>query len=213
MTYRAVLFDMDGVIIDSEQVHMAAFRAVLKRYGHDLTDKHYKQHFMGKTDEAGLKLYFEFMNERVDQGVVLDKKAKAYLALAADQLIAYPGIIEFIRELDQRAVALALVTGSLRAEADITLKAFELKPFFSAVIAAEDITASKPSPDGYLKGAEALGVKPTDCIVIEDAPSGVAAAKAAGMRCVAVTTTHSAEELKGATRIVDQLRLGCLDDF
>jgi beta-phosphoglucomutase len=211
MSYIAVLFDMDGVIVDSEPIHVAAFQATLKLYGHDLSDEQYKQHFAGRTDEAGFNRYFDFISETVDLPVIMDEKAKKYLELAADQLVPYPGVIEFILDLAERKIPLALVTGSLRQEAEITLSAFNITKFFKAVITAEDILHSKPNPEGYLKGAKTLGVRPADCIVIEDAPSGVKAASAAGMRCLAVTTTHKEKELAGATLIVDQLRPGCFD--
>lgn len=213
MNYEAVLFDMDGVIVDSEPLHVAAFQATLKNYGYDLSDEQYKQHFAGRTDEAGFKQYFDFIGETVELPVIMDEKAKAYLELAADQLLPYPGVIEFIQDLAERKVPLALVTGSLRAEAEVTLKAFGLTDLFKAVIAAEDISQSKPNPEGYLKGAKALGFEPADCIVIEDAPSGVKAANAAGMRCLAVTATHTEEELKGATLIIYQLSPGCADSL
>ena len=196
---------MDGVIVDSEPLHVAAFRAVLGRYGHNLTDDHYKDHFAGRTDEAGFKAYFEFVGETVDMPVIMDEKAKAYLALAGDQLVPYPGVIELITHLGKQGTPMALVTGSLKNEAMITLQAFTITDYFGAIIAAEDITESKPNPEGYLKGAAALSVNPADCIVIEDAPKGVRAARAAGMRCLAVTTTHAAAELQEATSIVDQL--------
>ena len=211
MNYTAVLFDMDGVIVDSEPLHVAAFQATLKRYEHDLTDEQYKQHFAGKTDEAGFKHYFDFIGETVHLPTIMDEKAKAYLALAADRLVPYPGVIELIRELAAKKVPLALVTGSLRAEAEVTLEAFEIVDCFVSVIAAEDITQSKPNPEGYLKAATTLKVTPANCIVIEDAPSGVKAAEAAGMRCLAVTTTHSRDELQEATVVIEQLHRGCLE--
>lgn len=213
MTYKAVLFDMDGVIVDSEPLHVAAFQATLKNYGYGLSHEQYKQHFAGKTDEAGFKQYFDLIGETVELPVIMDKKAKAYLSLAADQLVPYPGVIECIRDLAKQNVALALVTGSLRAEAEVTLKAFNLISLFLAVVAAEDITQSKPSPEGYLKGAKALGIDPADCIIIEDAPSGVLAAENAGIRCVAVTNTHTKDELADAALLVDQLKPGCIDSL
>jgi HAD superfamily hydrolase (TIGR01509 family) len=213
MSYKAVLFDMDGVIVDSEPLHVAAFQATLRNHGHELSDEQYKQHFAGKTDEAGFRQYFDFIGETVDLPIIMDEKAKAYLELASDQLIPYPGVVELIRELSGQNVPLALVTGSLRAEAQTVLKAFAITDFFRAIIAAEDIAQSKPSPEGYLKGAKVLGVKPADCIVIEDAPTGVRAARAAGMRCIAVINTHSPEELEGATLIMDQLKVGCIDSL
>lgn len=211
MSYRAVLFDMDGVIVDSEPLHVAAFQTTLKKYGYDLSHEHYKQHFAGQTDEAGFKQYFDFIGETVDLPVIMDAKAKAYLALASDQLKPYPGVIEYIRDLAARKIPLALVTGSLRIEAEVTLKTFDLANYFSVIIAAEDVEHGKPSPEGYFKGARSLGVDSADCIVIEDSPKGVQAAKAAGMRCLAVTNTHTNNELTDANSIVYQLRPGCAD--
>lgn len=204
---------MDGVIVDSEALHVAAFQAALKKYGHDLSEEQYKEHFAGRTDEAGYKQYFEYINETIELPVIMDETSKAYLQLATDQLVPYVGVIDFIRDLATHSVPLALVTGSLRAEAEVTLKTFGLSELFTVVIAAEDITHSKPNPEGYLKASRALGIEPVDCIVVEDAPRGVQAAKAAGMRCLAVTTTHTKEELAQATVVVDQLRPGCLEDF
>lgn len=213
MKYNAALFDMDGVIVDSEPVHEAAFRATLASYGHKLTERHYKDHFLGKTDEAGLQNYFNFIGETVDFPVALDKKAQEYMRLAAESLIPYSGTLELIRELRAKEIPIALVTGSLRAEADIVLRAFDLVSAFSVVIAAEDIRHSKPNPEGYLKGAATLKVDPENCVVIEDAPSGVKAAAAAGIPCVAVTSTHSPDELSEATYIVSRLRPGILDEL
>ena len=212
MTYKAILFDMDGVIVDTEPLHVAAFQASLKHYGHDLSEKDYKQHFAGKTDEDGFKQYFAFINEEIDLLVIMDEKAKAYLKLAADQLVPYPGIIELIRTVSQH-VPIALVTGSLRIEAEAVLNEFGITNCFTAVISANDVQHGKPDPEGYLKGAQAVGVDPADCIVIEDSPSGIEAARAAGIRCVAVTTTHAPDELGKATHVVEQLRVEGLDSL
>lgn len=215
MNFQAILFDMDGVIVDSEPLHVAAFQSALKRYGHNLTHDHYKRYFAGKTDETGFKLYFDFVGETVSIPVIMDEKAKAYLELAADQLNPYPGVIECIHDLTKRQVPLALVTGSLRVEVDVTLKTFQLIDDFKVVVTAEDVTQSKPSPEGYLKGAKTLGIAPSECLVIEDSQSGVQAARNAKMRCVALTTTHTKEELvgAGATSILTQLSPGCLDEL
>jgi sugar-phosphatase len=127
--------------------------------------------------------------------------------------MTYPGAIELIHGLAKQKVPLALVTGSLRSEAEIVLKTFDIAKYFTKVITAEDTTLAKPNPEGYLKAAVALECDPTDCIVIEDSPNGVRAARAAGMKCLAVTTTHLPDELSEANSIVDRLRPGCLNSF
>lgn len=206
MKYKAVLFDMDGVILDSEPIHLAAFRATLANKGHILSDEDYKQHFAGKTDEAGFKQYFNFMNEEVDLSFVMNQKAKRFLELAADQLIPYPNIVSLIKELSKH-VPLVLVTGSLRVEAEIALNACNVIDCFKGIIAAEDVKHGKPDPEGYLQAVNLLGLKTSDCVVVEDSPSGVKAANNAGIDCIAITNTHTSDELKVATKVVGSLSI------
>lgn len=201
---------MDGVILDSEPLHIGAFQATLKQYGHNLTDLDYKNHFAGKTDEAGFESYFNFVNENIDFPVIMDEKARMYLAMASDQLVAYPGVVALIKRLS-RKIPLALVTGSLREEANVAMRAFNIDNCFASTITAEDIMHSKPSPEGYLKAARSLGVMPADCVIIEDAPSGVKAAKNAKITCIAVTNTHSAMELAEANIVVEDLTYGLFE--
>jgi beta-phosphoglucomutase len=211
MDYRAVLFDMDGVIVDSEPLHAKVYQQVLKRRGYEMTDEQYKTHILGRTDEAGLRHYVEAMGIPDDPSIILAEKAKAYPLYVADKLVPHQDVVELIRDLVKRGIALGLITGSLRVEAELTLRTLGIRDHFAVIVAAENITRSKPHPEGYLKGAAALKMEPKDCIVIEDAPSGVRAAKAAGMRCVAVTGGHSAEELQDAMVVIDWLQPGCLD--
>lgn len=206
MKYQAALFDMDGVILDSEPLHAAAFQATLELYGHTLTDEQYKEHFAGRTDKAGFESYLQFVNESIDVPVIMDQKAQKYLALAADQLIAYPGIVQVIRELSEQ-MPLALVTGSLRAETEVALSTLGIVDCFQAIVTAEDVIHGKPDPEGYLKAAQSLGVAIENCVVIEDSPNGVRAAVNAGAECIAVTHTHTPDELQEATKIVASLQL------
>lgn len=206
MKYKAVLFDMDGVILDSEPLHVAAFQATLGKRGHELSHGEYMDHFAGKTDEEGFKQYFAFINEEADIPNIMDEKMKEYLKLAGDTLAPYPGVVSVIKELAKH-VPLALVTGSLRAEVDVALKACGIEDQFTAIVTANDITHSKPNPEGYLKAAKVLGISVDDCVVVEDSPSGVNAAVAADIDCIAITNTHSKEDLKSANRIVDSLTL------
>lgn len=210
MKYKAVLFDMDGVILDSEPLHVAAFRAVIKNYGHDLSDDQYKEYFAGRTDKAGFEQYFRFISETVDLPVIMGEKTRTYLELASDQLQPYPGVASVIRELS-RSSALALVTGSLKAEVDVALKACGVEGLFNIIITAEDVNRGKPDPEGYRQAVQRLGLTPDECVVVEDSPSGIAAANAAGVAVIAVCNTHEPEELSGATKIVEQLSLASFD--
>ncbi|HSW99239.1 MAG TPA: HAD family phosphatase [Candidatus Saccharimonadales bacterium] len=212
MPYQAVLFDMDGVLLDSEPLHYEATKRTWARHGHHLTYDEYKRHFGGKTDKEGFTEYGKLvgMTTAAVRGL-LAEKARAYQAVAAGSAFQpCAGTLEYIDWLVTQGVPIALVTGSLRAEAELVLRAFRLENAFSALVAAEDVAHGKPHPEGYLKGAAALGVEPEACIVVEDAPSGIAAARSAGMRCIALTTTYDAGELTQAHHIVAQLRPGTL---
>lgn len=204
MKYKAVLFDMDGVILDSEPLHVAAFQATLGRFGYELDTNGYEAYFAGKTDEEGFKQYFDFLNEQADIRAIMSEKAKTYLEMASDQLSPYPGVVDIIRKLSLK-MPLGLVTGSLRVEVDIALKACGIEGLFSAIVTADDITSSKPNPEGYIKAATLLSVSPLDCVVVEDTPNGVNAAIAARMESIAVTNTHSEKDLREATKVVDKL--------
>lgn len=204
MIYKAVLFDMDGVILDSEPMHVAAFHTTLKSYGKELADDQYKKHFAGKTDEAGFKDYFKFINESVDLPAIMDAKAKAYLRLAADQLVPYAGIPHLLKRLSTE-VPLALVTGSLRDEVDVTLESLGIKECFKVIVTANDVSVGKPGPEGYLKAANLLGKRADECVIIEDSPSGVEAANNAGIKCIGITNTHTKSDLAKADIIVEQL--------
>lgn len=206
MKYEAALFDMDGVILDSEPLHVVAFQATLKNHGYLLSEQDYKEHFAGKTDQAGFESYFNFVNKDLDIPIIMDEKAKKYLELAGDQLVPYPGIVPLIRNLAE-SMPLALVTGSLRSEAEVALKAFEIIDCFKIIVAAEDILQSKPNPEGYNQAAAALAISAENCVVVEDSPNGVKAARAAGADCIAVTNTHAPAELEDATKVVSQLEL------
>lgn len=206
MNYKAALFDMDGVILDSEPLHFAAFKKTLQDHGKNLSDEEYKQFFAGRTDEYGFKRYFDFINETVNLSMIISEKSQNYLQLASGHLTTYPGVVKLIQDL-ARKMPLALVTESLSIEAKTTTDALGITDCFQAVICAEDIKRSKPDPEGYLKASEVLGIKNKDCVVVEDTPSGVLAAFNAGIACIAVTFTHSPNELAMANKIVDSLQL------
>ncbi|HEX8226302.1 MAG TPA: HAD family phosphatase [Candidatus Saccharimonadales bacterium] len=204
MKYKAALFDLDGVIIDSEPLHMAAFKSTLSAHGYQLSDTDYTEYFEGRSDEDGFRLYFSSMNKSVDLSSFMADKADAYLAISAHQLIPYHGIQPLIKDLSAH-IPVALVTGSLRSEAETALDICGVRACFKTIVAADDVSNGKPDPEGYFKAASAVGVNPSECVVIEDSPSGVHAAKTAGMHCIAVTTTHLPSQLAQADQVVDRL--------
>lgn len=118
---------------------------------------------------------------------------------------SYDGVEDCIKAFLRHGCKLAVVTSMMKGEAELVLENLGFASYFSAVIGAEDVTRIKPDPEGYRKGAAELSVKPNECIVIEDTPGGISAAKGAGMRAVAVLNTHSSEELHDADIIIPRL--------
>jgi mannitol-1-/sugar-/sorbitol-6-phosphatase len=200
----AVLFDMDGVLIDSGEAVIATWRAWAER--RDLDPAQVIQLGHGRpTREVLARVAPEL--DGVAESRALEAEAVSYLAPAIE------GAAELFASLPDDARA--LVTSARRETAAARLAAAEL-PVPRVVVTADDVAAGKPAPDCYLQAAALLGVAPADCIVVEDAPPGIDAARSAGMRVIALTTTHAAFELGEAdvclsdpddlTRAVDRLR-------
>ena len=206
MKYTAICFDLDGVIIDSESLHRAAFQSTLSNYGHALPDGDYEKYFAGKTDAQGFESYFAANKLRIPGSNLVATKNHIYTKLAPDELTAYAGVPELIKALHTE-IPLALVTGSGLNETKLALASCGIDDCFETIVTADDVSTGKPDPEGYLLAASRVNgfTLPTNCIAVEDSPSGITAAKSAGMYCIAITTTHSAEQLQEADSIVDHL--------
>lgn len=207
MRFRACLFDMNGVLVDDEILQEEAFRLTLEGYDLHLSSEEYKKCFIGKTDKNGFESYFaeRMLPDSIER--LITKKGEAYKAAARNKLQGYGGVEQCIEAFAERGLALAVVTSSMRSEAEAVLSALKLQKYFSVVISAEDVKNGKPDPEGYLKGAGAVQIPPPQCIVIEDAPSGLRAAEIAGIYSVAVTNTHSKAELDRADVVTDELSI------
>ncbi len=196
---KALIFDMNGVIVDDEPLHERAFKVVCRDYGHDLSRDTYKKLCLGKTDRDGfLNIIKEFNLNGIKVNELVSAKSKEYDILSKTGLMPVAGVVEFIKK-HSRNYLLAVVSGASSKEIENTLEIFKVKDLFKVVVGAEDITKSKPDPESYLKAARLLNIEPEECIVFEDSVSGVQAAKLAGMKCVAITTSCT----KGDLRLAD----------
>lgn len=203
----AVLFDMNGVLIDDEDLHRRAFAEVTAEAGAPLGELDYNEFFAGRTDREGFVSFFaeRHSGREFPIDVLLARKAAVYRRLAVSSLRAYDGAIGLVGELDRSGHDLGLVTSSSREDTRLVLNHLQLTDAFRSVVTAEDVGQGKPAPEPYSTCARMLGRAPSDCVVIEDSPSGVASAKSAGMRCVAVASTHRADELNRADAVVGAL--------
>jgi HAD superfamily hydrolase (TIGR01509 family) len=197
---RGVIFDMDGVLINSEPIHCRAFQDVLAAYGVTLTEGQYFADYLVYSDR-------EVLGRLVPEGQSLDAavaaKERRYLTLLADGIPAFPDGLALLARSEGWRVGLA--TGSNRREAELALCTLGIRERFACVVARDDYDKGKPDPEPYLRTAQGLGLPPRRCIVIEDTPGGVRAARAAGMIAVAVTHSCPREHLGEAHLVVEDL--------
>lgn len=194
---NAVIFDMDGVLTDSESVINEAAIRGLREYGINPQPTDFEpfvgmgeDRYIGGVAEAYGLRYIPDMKRRVYQ---------IYLEILPDRLVPFPGVHKLLDTLDHAGLHIALASSADRIKVTANLEAIHVgTDRFAALVTGEDVERKKPAPDIYLEASRQLGVAPVCCCVVEDAVSGVQAAKAAGMRCIAVTTSFDADELLSA---------------
>ena len=195
---EAVIFDMDGVLTDSELLINRAAIDGLREYGIDADAEDFRP-FVGMGEDH----YIRGVAQKYGLKYVPEIKARVYeiyFNLISGQLKAFPGVHALLDQLRAHSVRLGLASSADRIKIEANLKAINVDPaWFHGVIAGDEVGNMKPAPDIYLAAAKKLGVAPLHCCVIEDAVNGVRAAKAAGMRCVAVAHSFSASELQAAS--------------
>ena len=200
---RAAVFDLDGTIVDSEPRSHRALRRLFDAYRVP-HDKALLQRFVGRRGpEVFAELSDLFPGRHPAQ---LSAEAGAYFHEPGQPpLPALPGAVELASEIHRQGDPLALVTSAGHEHVLPTLDQLGMLGLFSVIVAGDDVTVGKPDPEGYRLASAELGVAPSRCVVFEDSPAGLAAARAAGMYCVAVATTHERSELGEADRIVADL--------
>jgi len=198
---QAIIFDMDGVIVDSEARHERAFLEVVREIGYgDTFDLRFAD-YVGRSDQ---ELWVDFVARYQPPQTVpqlLAMKSRRVIEILRREQPVFDGLPELIEKLAAR-YPLGLASGSERSIVEEVLKLEGLGRFFSAVVSDSDVKRGKPAPDIFLRAAELLKVAPPACCVVEDSKPGVAAGLAAGMQVIAITNTHPAEELRHATRVV-----------
>jgi HAD superfamily hydrolase (TIGR01509 family) len=198
-----VCFDLDGTLVDTERLQWQAYRRVLAGYGADVDLDEYRRHFV--VAAGGAEWACRRWTLPVDAATLRQRKAAVYRELIAAGAPAMPGARACLERLHGRW-PLAVVTNSTRAEAAVLLGTLDLDPLLDAVIAREDHATAKPAPDAYLAAAAALRRPPAECVAVEDTPRGVRAARAAGLRVVAVPSDLTADQdFTDATCRVDGL--------
>ena len=212
---QAVIFDCDGILVNTEPLHYRAFQEVLVPLGLGHDFESYLEHFVGFDDrdafiyafrEAGLYLSPMTLDR------LMEAKALALRDLIAQGVPSFPGVVELVKELMDRGVLMAVASGALRHEIDAFMASLGLNGVFHAIVAADEVKKSKPDPETYLLAIERLRqlqgsrrLDPMNCIAIEDTRAGIRSAKSAGLLVIAVTNSFSVPELTEADKVIDSL--------
>jgi beta-phosphoglucomutase family hydrolase len=181
---RAVIFDLDGVLVDSEPLLYEAERLMLAEHGIDLTPE-MKRPFIGLGGREILEAFAETFGLDADIDVLADRKMSLYRTLLAT-VSGFAATADLARSLHDAGVPVAVASGSTPEAIEAALKAIGLRELFDVVVSVEEVSSGKPAPDVFLEAARRLRVAPAACVVVEDAIPGVRAARAAGMRCIAI---------------------------
>lgn len=200
---RGVIFDMDGVLIDSEAHHRAAWAALLEDEGVACTDTSWRLTIGRPAEEAAALLLGRTLPPEEARRLA-ERKREHYTRLAGRGVQAIAGVSAFVGELERLGVKRAVATSATRRDVERLLGELRLRERFDVVIAADDVRWGKPNPEVYLLAAKGLALRPSQCLVFEDALVGVHAARNAGMRVIGVTTAHTGRELieAGAERAI-----------
>ncbi|MFD9075593.1 HAD family hydrolase [Streptomyces lasiicapitis] len=186
LNHTSVIFDLDGTLVDSEPNYFEAGRQLLAEHG--ITDFTWQDHetYVGSSTQETLALWKERYGLTAPHPDLLAEKNRRYLELARASTRVYPEMRKFVERLYDAGVPMAVASGSSRPAIEAILAGTGLDAHLTTLVSADEVAHGKPAPDVFLAAAALLGAAPADCVVLEDAAPGALAAKAAGMRCVAI---------------------------
>jgi beta-phosphoglucomutase len=219
---RAVIFDFDGVITDSEILHLRAFNQSLVPYGIEISTKDYYTNYLGFSDFDCYKALIDNDRLKIDKQQIegiIKKKSKIFEELTRTEGRTIDGVHEFLQMLEDNNIPMSICSGSLLTEIEVMLEGSGLRYYFAEIVSAEQVKKGKPSPEGFLLSLKKLNQKShspiaaKECIVIEDSYWGLQAARDAGMHTIAITNSYDAEQLSLAEKIVSHLNELTIDDL
>jgi len=210
----AVIFDFDGVIVDTEPIHFRAFQEVLQPLGLGYSWEDYLDRYIGFDDRDAFREAFRVAGRTLDERLLselIDRKAAAFEEIVKLGVKTYPGVVELIRSL-AGTIPLALCSGALKRDIVPILGMLGIQDSFDVQVTAEDVAASKPDPESYTLAVRRLAaqfpgraISPGNCLAIEDTPSGIESAQAAGVKVMAVANSYETTRLADAVHVTESL--------
>ncbi len=197
----AVIFDMDGVIVDNMEYHKKAWGIFLEKYASDIELEEFSKHF-GKVNRDLLQIVFKKEVSEEEESRFGEEKEAIYREIYADHIVPTAGLLDFLDSLKKNKVKTAVATAAPRVNMDFVFEKTGLRKYFDVLIDATEVTRGKPDPEIYLKAAKRLNCHPEECLVFEDSFPGVQSAKNAGMKVIALATSHPADKLQNAESVI-----------
>lgn len=203
MKYKAVIFDMDGVLVDSEPLHVSVESNMIKELGIPLKKEMYSK-FAGTTSLCMWKtLIEEFRLEKDPKELSVESDQRFVNELLhTDKVQLFDGVLDVLKKLYKGGIPIALASSSSKKIVEAVLRKFDIANYFTVIVTGSDVQQSKPHPEIFLLAAKKLDVPPSLCVVIEDSPNGVKAAKNAGIYCIGFKPIENHHDLKEASRII-----------
>jgi len=200
---KGIIFDMDGVLTDNKEQDFTAWKRVFADFGLDLNMDGYKS-FTGMKGEEIVKKYIKLDADDKEATSLTRRKEEYFIEeIKKTKIEPMKGVVRLLNDLKKNNIKMGIGTAAMEFKAYAILEELGIKDFFEVLVSAEKVKKGKPDPETYLKVAEYLKLKPEECIVIEDAPNGIEAAKNGGIKCIAITSTHKESELQLADKIID----------
>ncbi len=220
--FKAVIFDFDGVITDSEVLHLRAFNKVLARYNIEIKEEVYYKEYLGFTDLDCFESVVDTNKLGLDSEQIknlIRQKNRVFEELAATEATIFEGVPEFLQMLSENGIPMAICSGAVLEEIALILEKSGLGHFFAEIVAGDQVTKGKPDPEGFLLALERLNkenqnpIAANECVIIEDSHWGLEAGNAAGMHTVGITNTYNPGQLSMAEKIVTSLSELTIEDL
>jgi len=205
---KAVIFDLDGTLIDNNSFHLKTWKVYLEKVGIDISEDAYRKNINGRTNKDALEyIYNKKMADDEAMVYALEKEA-LYREIYRPDIKPVNGLLKLLEAFHKKNISMAIATSGIQVNIDFMFDHIPIKQYFKEVVNSSHISKGKPDPEIYLKTAGLLNVPTENCLVFEDAVVGVNAAHAAGMKVIAITTTQSSAELKDAEMIIKDFTAG-----
>lgn len=193
--FKALLFDLNGTMIDDMDYHVRSWHRILNELGADLTKEEAKAECYGKNHEVIERVFPGRFSEAEKDRMSIEKE-KQYQEEYRPSLALIPGLMEFLMEAKKNNIKMAIGSAAIMFNIDFVLDGLDIRHYFDVIVSADDVSRSKPDPETYLKCASLLGIPATECLVFEDVPKGVESAYNAGMKAMVLTTMHVQDEFQ-----------------